>query len=815
MTKIDTTISHISTWPVHRQSERYERAHPDARDYQMLEQECEYYRDLFIHAPDSYLLTDLRGNIQDANLAAAQMLGTPRDQLVGQSLYHFLGKPETTELHHILQQLQHGEQRVQWDVVLKPPHQSALPAELHIGTTTDCTGQAVGARWLVRNTTRYRQAEESLRKAEHFTRSILDSLAANIAVLDENGTIIRVNETWRAFARDNARDGVPMAEGANYLTVCDTATGSNAEEAAPFAAAIRAALAGREDVPLAVEYPCHSPEKERWFVGGVARLINHEPPGVVVAHADITQRKRVEAALKASEERLRRLVELSPATIAVSSADGSLLYVNPAGARMMGPALPHELIGQSIWRWIHSDDQAAIRHILHQKPAADEQTTLIKQRLLRFDGQIIHTEVAPIAMTYNDQPATLIVMLDVTEHKEMETLLEQRVVERTAQLEAANRALQREIAERRQAEQQLFASEKRYRTLVEASPSAIVLTDTAMIIQFCNHQAAQLFGYGTTDELVGKQAADLFAAGACPFSPEQMMAETDGIMHMECMMCRQDGRQFPADISSSVAPGAPGTAAALTLVMYDLSQQKEIQARLIDYERFAASAKLSATVAHEVNSPLQTIQSILEVVDQISQDERDQMLMLAHTEIERITQIVRQLLDIYRPEAKSPGFLDVNALIKRVLMLNSLALAKSGVWLEQMLSPDIPSFWGCADHLTQVLINLFFNALDAMPNGGTLRIETAVLKPEATIQIIIQDTGTGVSPDIQHRIFEPFFTTHPGGTGLGLSISQEIVATYGGHITMQSNVGAGSTFTIDLPLHIQWEDAYASAHLAG
>jgi signal transduction histidine kinase len=140
---------------------------------------------------------------------------------------------------------------------------------------------------------------EEAYRSEHFDRFVLDGLSAHVAVLDESGTIVAANATWREFARSNGADPVRVCEGANYLEACDSAAGPNSEGAAAFAAGIRAVLGGSKE-RFEIEYPCHSPTERRWFVGRVRRLPGAGPPRAVVAHENVTDRRRHE------EERAHR-----------------------------------------------------------------------------------------------------------------------------------------------------------------------------------------------------------------------------------------------------------------------------------------------------------------------------------------------------------------------------------------------------------------------------------------------------------------------------------------------------------------------------
>jgi len=131
------------------------------------------------------------------------------------------------------------------------------------------------------------------RSYDQFARSVVDGLSAHVAVIEASGAIVFVNEAWRVFARENAGDPVKVSEGTNYLEACDAATGPDSETAAAFAAGAREVLCGLR-MSFELEYPCHAPERRRWFVGRVTRLPGPGPPQAVVANEDVTDRKRYE-----------------------------------------------------------------------------------------------------------------------------------------------------------------------------------------------------------------------------------------------------------------------------------------------------------------------------------------------------------------------------------------------------------------------------------------------------------------------------------------------------------------------------------------
>lgn len=240
----------------------------------------------------------------------------------------------------------------------------------------------------------------------------------------------------------------------------------------------------------------------------------------------------------------------------------------------------------------------------------------------------------------------------------------------------------------------------------------------------------------------------------------------------------------------------------LVVHLHDVTEHVQLDAQLVAQERFAANGRLAATVAHEVSTPLQAIESCLHMAGRVDDTERARYLRIAREEIKRIGYTLRQLLDLYRAD-RNAGPIDLNALIERVLLLTGSSIGRQGVQIERHLASELPAIIGHADELTQVLINLIVNAQQSMPRGGVLRVETnptCLNDGRSGVLARIHDTGPGIPIEIQEQIFEPFFTTRAEGTGLGLAISRRIMEAHGGRIDLQSNSDQGSVFSLIFPV---------------
>jgi signal transduction histidine kinase len=234
-----------------------------------------------------------------------------------------------------------------------------------------------------------------------------------------------------------------------------------------------------------------------------------------------------------------------------------------------------------------------------------------------------------------------------------------------------------------------------------------------------------------------------------------------------------------------------------------LLQLRAAQEEIVRNERLAATGKLTAQLAHEINNPIHNIQSALTTaLNRLPADVKGRELIeVASEEIERMSRLTRQMLDFYRssvlPADMQP--VKINALLLDVLALAAPQLDDAGVVLSTCLADALPTVSGSRDKLTQVFLNIVINARDAMPGGGTLHIDTELV--DGMIQTRFRDSGSGIAREHLGRVFDAFFTTKSkvSGVGLGLSVSYGIIQQHRGSITVESEPGSGAVFTVSLP----------------
>ena len=341
------------------------------------------YFDLYDLAPVGYCTVSEKGLILEANLTAATLLNTARSALVTQPLTRLILKEDQDLFYRLHKQLLATGDAQECELRLVKPDGAFFWAHL-TSTAAEAEDGAPVARMTFSDVSERMQAEEALRKSERFLRSTIDGQSAEIAVLDDQGEIILTNKAYRDFGAQNGVEPRTVSEGVNYLAVCDAASGEHAEEAKPFAEGLRKVLSGKHH-DFELEYPCHSPEEKRWFIARVTPFSGEGPRCVIVAHENITERKRAEAELDRHRHHLEELLaertadlreaETKYRTVADFTYDwetwvtdaGHWLYCSPACERVTGYRADEFLVRPDLYLEIaHEEDRAGLLEHLHE-----------------------------------------------------------------------------------------------------------------------------------------------------------------------------------------------------------------------------------------------------------------------------------------------------------------------------------------------------------------------------------------------------------------------------------------------------------------
>jgi len=503
--------------------------------------------------------------------------------------------------------------------------------------------------------------------------------------------------------------------------------------------------------------------------------------------------------LRAQTKQLRETTELlnsiyegsTEYSIIAEDLNGKILTFNKGAEKMYGYEA-YEIIGKNA-RILHTSDDIDMGRYERIK------NVVLKEG--RFEGEELRVrknkEIFPIRRTVTLRKSAkgkplgfVVISKDITEEKK----LEQQLKEYTSDLE--------KIIERRTRELKL--SEEKYRDLIENSPEIIYQIDSEGKVININKTAVEKLGYPLA-EFLGKKIYD--------FVPKEYRAKTrdhlkriikEGKSTVETVFLTKSGTQVYVEINSTAfyMPDT-GEFKYSRAFVRDLSERKKLEAQIMHQEKMASLGLMAAGIAHEVGNPLTSISTIVQVFQRKTDDPFFlENIKTLRNNIERINKIVRELVDFSRPSSYNFENVQVNDVIKNAIGIAKYNRRMKDIEISSNLDPNLSFIRLIPDQLQQVLINIIFNAIDAIQDSNG-RIHVSSHSSNSKIEIIIEDNGVGIPKENLNKIFEPFYTTKKvgEGTGLGLSVSYGIIKNFNGTIEVDSEVGTGSKFTIILPIN--------------
>jgi two-component system, NtrC family, sensor kinase len=384
------------------------------------------------------------------------------------------------------------------------------------------------------------------------------------------------------------------------------------------------------------------------------------------------------------------------------------------------------------------------------------------------------------------------------------------------QLQDYTSLLEKEKAE---TSQQLLKNIAFQRNLIESSMDGILACDESGIVLTFNRSMENMLGYAKAEALHAMTIAQFFAAGAYARFQEELSAEMyggrDRLALYETRLLEKSGREIPVQVSAALLFDHKRPA-GLVCFFRDLREirklEREIsdQARILHQDKMISLGRLAASVVHEINNPLSGILNYLRLMKRVlgqgplaedRQEKFQRYLDLVENETQRCSQIVSSLLSFARVSPPAFGRIQIDELLNRCVLLSRHKLDLSNIRLETEIPSDLPPVTGDFNQLQQCVINLIFNAIDAMPDGGTLFLNGHVDKDRKLVTVTVKDTGRGISARDLPHIFEPFFTTKNEGYGVGLGLSTVygMIERHKGRIMVESRPDQGAAFVIELP----------------
>ena len=338
--------------------------------------------------------------------------------------------------------------------------------------------------------------------------------------------------------------------------------------------------------------------------------------------------------------------------------------------------------------------------------------------------------------------------------------------------------------------------------VVENMPIGLVATDNRQHVVVFN-QVAESVLHLSAPSVIGNPAGQVLPA-ALWSQIEAGRAPNAAILEKEVDCALAGGRVIPLEIGAGRLTDESGRYLGSILLFKDLSEVRTLRNEIARNQRLVTVGRLAAGVAHEIRNPLSSIKGFATYFRERYRDnDRDaQTASILIQEVDRLNRVVGQLQEFSRPVSILPRPVRLDRLIADIVKLVESQARAKGVTVAIEHRPGMPEVLLDADRLNQVLLNLFLNGIEAMDRGGVLTVRVDEAADARRLEIRVSDTGCGIRPEDLSHIFEPYFTTKPSGTGLGLAIAHNIIEAMGAEIAVQSVPGAGTTFTLKVPVHL-------------
>jgi PAS domain S-box-containing protein len=344
-------------------------------------------------------------------------------------------------------------------------------------------------------------------------------------------------------------------------------------------------------------------------------------------------------------------------------------------------------------------------------------------------------------------------------------------------------------------------------SIIQSIGSGIIITEMDDTITYINRAGERILAY-SKDELIGKSFS-IFGLRERQSIIHSLLNNPDDLdTRKEGWMKRRDHNEIPVGFTINNHLSIRGEMIGKIVIFRDLTNLNKIQEEILRMDRLVSLGKLASGIAHELRNPLAGIKTTAQALgEELSRDDpRREYLSRITKEIDRLNELLKTFFSFAKPQKLNLVHCEIKAIINEIIPFLIKEIAEKGIRFVESYHPKLSKIKVDKNQMYQVFLNLFLNAIQAMPNGGELKIEvnpvisSSLDGPKKNfIQIVVSDTGTGIPTNIVQKIFDPFFTTKPRGIGLGLSITYQIIKKHGGTIKVESKLEKGTSFVINLP----------------
>nr|WP_276020144.1 PAS domain-containing protein [Bacillus velezensis] len=458
-----------------------------------------------------------------------------------------------------------------------------------------------------------------------------------------------------------------------------------------------------------------------------------------------------------------RLVEMLPNPLYVS-INGTIAYANNAMLAMLGAESKDEVIGRRSYEFIEEEYHDIVKNRIVRMQKGME-VGMIEQTWRRLDGTPVHLEVKAAPTTYKNQRAELLLLIDISSRKKFQTILQK--------------------------------SRERYQLLIQNSIDTIAVIHNDKWV-FMNESGISLFEAETYEDLIGKNVYDQLH----PCDHDGVKQRIQNIINRktESEIIKQSWFTFKNRLIYTEMVCIPTTffgETAVQVILRDISERKQTEELMLKSEKLSIAGQLAAGIAHEIRNPLTAIKGFLQLMKP-TMEENEHYFEIVFSELSRIELILSELLMLAKPQQNAvKERVNLKKIISEVTALLETQANLKGIFIKTDYENDSMYINGDQNQLKQVFINLIKNAVESMPDGGTVHI--IMTEDEYSVNVTVKDEGDGIPENVLKRIGEPFLTTKEKGTGLGLMVTFNLIKNHQGAIQVDSKPDRGTAFHITFP----------------
>jgi len=731
----------------------------------ILENQQKFER-LFRGVPEAAVYWDTNFRFLDVNPRFTELFGYTLEEVKSKRNVEIIVPENKLEEAKLLGRMAE-EGYVDYDTVRKTKDGSLVDVSLSVAPMI-VDGQLVGHVGLYKDITDRKKAKETLQESEERYRLLFEHSSMGIGLAANDGTVLDCNQAMQAitgyskeeFRKINLADTYENPKQRKTLLEVVRRKGA----AVDFLTRLKRKDGSLYDALLSVSLI---------RIGGKDFL--------QTICEDITERKKAEEALQASEERYRNLFENARDVILTTDLEGNVTSINKA-IEVYGWKR-EELIGKNMLELMSKESWPSLLTGMEQIAKGEplegeiELATPIGKKIAEYKSNPIIQD--------NKIVGVQVIGRDITERRAMEEKLKHY----SEHLE--------ELVQKKTNE--LLESEKRYSILVEEANDGVIMTQDEKVI-FANKKAAEIMNY-SKDELIGLNLKEIVDEKYYPLVKKRYYQRLKGIAApstYEITMKTKTDQSIPIEQNSARInhQGRPAT----LVILRDIRERKQLEEQRLKLEKLATIGELATMVAHDLRNPLTSIRNASFYIkktcpQRINAECKTNLEMVDTIEQETLfaNDIINELLDFAASRQLQESRQNINEIVEQSIMTNHMP---ENIKIEKNFAKKVIAEVD-AKQLERVFLNLIKNAVQAMPKGGKLEITTNETKN--TVEITFADTGIGIAEDAMDKIFIPFFTTKPKGIGLGLSICKRIVEEHGGTIAVKSKINQGAIFTMKLP----------------